>query len=77
MQISDENVHRVRCLMDEVFGAAHFVSQIAFLKTSAKASSYLGSVYDTLLWYAKSHENLKYHTLFYEKSLGGEGTNDH
>jgi adenine-specific DNA-methyltransferase len=73
VQISNENVHHVRELMDEVFGTRNFVSQIAFLKTSAKASSFLDSVYDTLLWFAKERESLKYHTLFYEKILGGEG----
>ena len=74
VQIGDQNVHRVRALMDEVFGVGNFISQIAFLKTSAKASSYLDSVYDTLLWFAKEREKLKYRTLYYEKVLGGEGT---
>ena len=74
VQIGDQNVHRVRALMDEVFGVGNLISQIAFLKTSAKASSYLDSVYDTLLWFAKEREKLKYRTLYYEKVLGGEGT---
>ena len=74
VQISDENVHRVRNLMDEVFGPSNFVSQVAFLKTSGKASSYLDSVYDILIWYSKSREHLKYKTLYYKKVLGAEGT---
>ena len=74
VQISDENVHLVRNLMDEVFGIGNFVSQVAFLKTSGKASSYLDSVHDTLIWYSKSREHVKYKTLYHEKILGSEGT---
>ena len=70
VQISDENVHHVRGIMDEIFGNSNFVSQVAFLKTSGKASSYLDSVYDTLLWYSKDRSNLKYRTLYHEKILG-------
>ncbi len=77
VQIGDENVHHVRELMDEVFGAGNFVGQIAFLKTSAKASSYLDSVYDILLWYGKSRDHLKYRSLYLDKILGGEGTSQY
>ncbi len=74
VQISDENVHRVRSLMDEVFGSDNFVSQIPFLKTTGKGSNYLDSVYDTLIWYSKDRDRIKYNTLFHEKQLGSEGT---
>ena len=74
VQISDENVHHVRGLMDEVFGQRNFVSQVAFLKTSGKASSFLDSVYDTLLWYSKDRDCLKYRPLYHHKVLGSEGT---
>lgn len=74
VQIGDENVHLVRCLMDEVFGSGNSVSSIATLKTSGKASEYLDPVYDTLLWYAKNRSELKYRQLFLWKELGGEGT---
>lgn len=73
VQIGDENVHRVRALMDEVFGEANFVSQIV-LKTTSGAGSpsggtlTLAGVYDTIVWYAKSKPNLKYHQLYFEKS---------
>ena len=53
VQIGDENVHRVRTVMDEVFGEDNFVSQIAFVKTSGLGSSYLSKRYDYLLWYGK------------------------
>ncbi len=68
VQISDENVHRVRCLMDEVFGAENFVSQIYFATTSGFASSALSRVGDFLLWYARDRVQLKYRQLFFEKN---------
>ena len=43
VQISDENVHRVRCIMDEVFGSENFVSQIGFVKTTGASTKLLGS----------------------------------
>lgn len=59
VQISDENVHRVRALLDEVFGTAHFVAQIAFTKTTGLTSTkQLASRCDYLLWYARSPQYL-------------------
>jgi adenine-specific DNA-methyltransferase len=70
VQIGDENVHRVRALMDEVFGHECCVNQITFLKTSSSTSDYLGNVADYLLWYCKKKESLKYRESFYSKELG-------
>lgn len=53
VQIGDDNCHLVRQVLDEVFGAANFVSQITIRKTAGKASSALDAVYDLILWYAK------------------------
>ncbi len=53
VQIGEDLVHVVRTLLDEVFGAKSFLSQIAFSKTSGKSGGSLDSVYDILLWYAK------------------------
>ena len=54
VQISDENVHRVRSVMDEVYGSENFVSQIAFTKTrSLVASDFVTTICDYILWYAK------------------------
>ncbi|GAB4355043.1 MAG: site-specific DNA-methyltransferase [Gammaproteobacteria bacterium] len=72
VQIGDENVHRVRALMDEVFGDENFVNLITFQKTSSSTSGYLGGVADYLLWYGKRKELLKFHAPYYEKKLGGD-----
>lgn len=78
VQISDENVHLVRSLMDEVFGSENFVSQIIYQKTtSAGGSGDLNapaSVADYIVWYAKDIEQLKYRKLFIEKEFGGAGS---
>ena len=58
VQIGDENVHRVRALMDEVFGEGNFVTQIVFQKTSSSSSDELSGVFDLLLWYRK-HQKLE------------------
>jgi adenine-specific DNA-methyltransferase len=60
VQIGDENLHRVRALMDEVFGTSNFVCVIAFKKTGYQASDLLPSNFDYLLWYAKEKERIKY-----------------
>lgn len=63
VQIGDENVHLVRSLLDEVFGPENFVSPISFKKTSGATAIYLGSVLDTILWYAKDAGSLKFRRL--------------
>jgi adenine-specific DNA-methyltransferase len=77
VQIGDENVHRVRALMDEVFGAKAFVSEIAFRKTTAQTSDYLSGVCDYLLLYARNPEHLKFRRLYWRKVLGGAGTGEY
>jgi adenine-specific DNA-methyltransferase len=74
VQINDENLHLVRCLLDEVFGRENFVSVISFVKTSGKGGALLDVVNDFLLWYAKDKAQVKYRQLFLEKELGEEGT---
>jgi adenine-specific DNA-methyltransferase len=73
VQIGDENVHRVRALMDEVFGEDNCVSIIAVAKTSSSSGNRLSAVNDYLIWYAKHAENTKYRQLYMTKELGGEG----
>ena len=67
VQIGDTNVHRVRVVMDEVFGEDSFCSLIAFTKTSGATSTLLPSVSDYLLWYSKHREHVKYRPLFAEQ----------
>jgi len=60
VQIGDENVHRVRALMDEIFGEENFISDIVVSKTSSQSSSYISSTADYILWYAKHKPVLKF-----------------
>jgi len=69
VQISDENVHLVRSIMDEVFGSENFVNIIIFQKTGYLGSKYLDSTYDFILWYAKKSEFLKYRQLYVERDF--------
>ena len=67
VQISDENLHRVRAVMDEAFGYHNFISIIAFAKTSGFETKDLARGGDYLLWYARDRgANTKVHTLFEE-----------
>src|SRR5216684_4490209 len=60
VQIGDENVHRVRTLMDEVFGEDNFCSLIFFSKTTGTSSGILPTVGDLIIWYSKSRTNIKF-----------------
>jgi adenine-specific DNA-methyltransferase len=73
VQIGDENVHLVRCLMDEVFGSENFIASITYSKTASATSDMLPGVADFILWYAKNRELAKYRVLFNEKEIGGGG----
>lgn len=72
VQISDENLHRVRCIIDEVFGPNNFVSMIG-IRTGGATSVTLPTVTDIVLWYARDIERMKYRPLYVEKELGEEG----
>ena len=74
VQIGDENVHRVRAVMDEIFGEENFVSIISFVTTSSQTSVLLPTVCDFLIWYASSRNSIKYRNLYMEKMLGGPGS---
>ncbi|MDP2898735.1 MAG: DNA methyltransferase [bacterium] len=74
VQIGDENVHVVRCLMDEVFGSENFVSLITVKKTSASTEELLSSVNDYLVWYARHRDQVKYRPVFLKRVLGDDST---
>ncbi len=77
VQISDDNVHLIRNVMDDVFGSENFVSQIIYQKTTGAGSpgelTAPASVADYIIWYAKDIQLLKYRKLFSSKVLGGDG----
>jgi adenine-specific DNA-methyltransferase len=68
VQISDENLHHVREVMDEVFGAENFLSVITVRKTTSEGSSYLGTTSDFLLWFGKDKPRGKYNQIFIQRS---------
>lgn len=68
VQISDENVHRVRALMDEIFGDDNFVSMVSFNKNSGLGAVLLPTANDYILWYAKHKEGMKFRELKVIKS---------
>ena len=70
VQIGDENVHRVRALMDEVFGEGNFVSEIITKKSGGMGQAQIDNVVDFILWYCKDKDSIKYRPLFETKNFG-------
>jgi adenine-specific DNA-methyltransferase len=77
VQIGDENVHLVRCLMDEVFGSENFCALIAFKKTGGLAQDLIPSVADYLVWYARDRERVKTRPLYSDKPYGAGSDYQH
>ena len=67
VQISDENVHLMRNLLDEVFGPTNFIVDIIFTKTGSKESGKIEPINDHLLWYTKDADKVKYRRLFVDR----------
>ena len=74
VQISDENVHRVRCLMDDVFGRGNEVATIAW-KKGTPVAKHIRNSFNYLLWYTRNLDALQTNKLFVERS-GVEGTTE-
>ncbi|WP_394300648.1 site-specific DNA-methyltransferase [Sphaerimonospora cavernae] len=72
VQIGDENVHLVRCLLDEVFGSENAVVTIIFRTTGSLATNHIGRNSDYVLWYAKSIEHIKARKLFRPTSISDD-----
>lgn len=72
VQISDENVHRVRQLLDEVFGEENFCAEIIFSKATGLSSKLIPSVFDYIIWYGRNAKLVKYRPLFEKRSLADE-----
>jgi adenine-specific DNA-methyltransferase len=73
VQISDENIHHIRELMDEVFGSDNFIAIIPFRKTGGLVSNFLDTIFDFIIWYSRDKKNTKYRQLFLKKAPGEEG----
>jgi adenine-specific DNA-methyltransferase len=73
VQIGDENVHRVRVVMDEVFGETNFVNMIPFATTGGQSALGLGRVFDLVLWYARSASQAKFRQPYERRELRGGG----
>ncbi len=79
VQIGDENVHRVRAVMDEVFGPSNFVSQIYFVTTSGRQEDFIDRVGNYILWFAKNRDAAgnRYRQLYLPKeSAADESASD-
>jgi adenine-specific DNA-methyltransferase len=70
VQISDENEHRVRMLMDEVFGAENFCSCITYRTSVPLTSIGIPGICDRIIWYAKNRQAYKYRDLFEFRETG-------
>lgn len=70
IQIGDENVHRVRAVMDEVFGDENFIVLIGFQKTGGIAGNFVESTQDYLIWYAKKKSQAKFRQLYALRQAG-------
>jgi adenine-specific DNA-methyltransferase len=75
VQIGDENVHRVRAVMDEVFGEDNCIALIQFKKTGGFDATSIASICDYVVWYAKAKSSLKYRPLF-DSKIYGEGSGE-
>ena len=69
VQISDENVHHVRELCDDIFGSENFISEILFQTTGGFETSTLSRVGDYIVWYCKNKKAIKYHTLYETQNI--------
>lgn len=77
IQISNDHVHRVRNILDEVMGPNNFISEIVFLKTTSQSSKFVPTTNDFVLWYAKDRTVAKFRPLYREKRPGDEGAQEY
>lgn len=77
IQISEDNLHLVRNILDEVFGVGNFVSLISYVTTSGFPSLTLSRAGDYIIWYAKNKEKIKYKPLYENKFLGDDSAKEY
>jgi len=68
VQISDENLHFIKTILDDIFVKDNFISLISYTTTSGFTSKFLSRAGDYILWYAKNKERMKYNPVFVNKS---------
>ena len=73
VQIGDENVHRVRALMDDVFGEENYVVTLKFSKTPGLGGRHLDETFDYIIWSSKRKSELKFRRPYLERVRGGPG----
>jgi adenine-specific DNA-methyltransferase len=73
LQISDENLHSVKTLVDEIFGTDNACGVITFAKTTGATTDLLPVTSDFIVWYARDRERVKYRQLYLAKIFGAVG----
>ncbi len=69
VQIGHKNVHRVRMVMDEVFGSENHIASVVFRKTTGKAGVTLDNTYDVVVWFAKCKREVKLRDMFFRRNV--------
>ncbi len=77
IQISDENLNKVRDVVSEVFGAENYIATIGFQKTSSATTTFVPNTYDSLIWFAKSRDGVKFRRMLREKSHDTSGAGEY
>ena len=70
VQISDDNMHHVRELMDEVYGAENFISVISFRTKIPLNAKHIAKISDYIIWYAKDKEKMTFHKIYEDRKIG-------
>ena len=77
VQIGDENVHRVRAVMDEVFGDINCLATIPYATTGGTTGDFLPSTFNYILQYARDRSRAKYRQIYLRKKYGGDGASSY
>ena len=77
IQISNDNVHHIREICDEIFGPDNFCGQIVYTKSNGLESKLLNSPFDFIIWYAKDKSCVKFHKLYLPKTFDGGTANNY
>jgi adenine-specific DNA-methyltransferase len=73
VQIGDENVHRVRSILDEIFGDSNFISLISYKTTQSAGAATLDTSCDYLVWYAKNKNSVRFNNPYKVLERGEKG----